>query len=104
MLALQHPPEPACWRCGADELEWHEVSGRGRIQTYAVMHDTPVASLQQDQPFNIAVIELWEDPAVQFLSHLPGLPAGEVPMGADVRVHFEVTLATGQKVPEWRVV
>ena len=28
----------------------------------------------------------------------------EIPIGAEVEVIFEVTPATGQKVPEWRVV
>jgi len=38
------------------------------------------------------------------LSHLPGTPVDQVPMDAPVQVMFEVTQATGQKVPEFRVV
>jgi hypothetical protein len=38
------------------------------------------------------------------LSHLPGTKVDEVPVGASVQVEFEITPATGQKVPEWRVV
>jgi hypothetical protein len=38
------------------------------------------------------------------LSHLPGVPVDQVPIGAAVEVIFETTPATGQKVPEWRVV
>ena len=102
---MQYPPQQACINCGSDEqLEWQEVSGRGRIQTYCVMHDTPIRLLQEDQPFNIAVIELDEDRSVVFFSHLPGTPVDEVPVGASVQVEFEATPATGQKVPEWRVV
>ena len=105
LLMLQHPPAEECRRCGPNgTLEWHEVSGRGRIQSYVTMYDTPVASLQEDQPFNIAVIELWEDKNALFLSHLPGTPVREVPMGAEVRVVFEETPANGQKVAEWEVV
>jgi len=68
------------------------------------MYDCPVTLLAQDQPFNIAVISLEEDPEINMLSHLPGTPVGEVPFGAKVQVEFETTRATGQKVPEWRVV
>ena len=32
------------------------------------------------------------------------LGVDQVPVGASVQVEFEVTNATGQKVPEWRVV
>lgn len=101
----QHPPMPDCTQCesGAN-LEWKEVSGRGRIQTYGVVYDSPIALLQADQPYNVAVIELAEDPAVTLLSNLPGTPVDEVPIGASVKVIFEPTQATGQKVPEWQVV
>ena len=56
----QYPPEPVCGgACGsADNLEWRENDGAGTIYSYAVVYDTPIASLQADQPFNCAVIEL----------------------------------------------
>ena len=102
---LQHPPEPVCYNCSsAQNLEWREVSGRGTIYGYGVVHDCPVRLLQEDQPFNVAVIMLEEDPGIQMYSHLPGIPADEVPVGASVQVEFETTPGTGQKVPEWRVV
>jgi uncharacterized protein len=100
----QYPPEPACARCESpDRLSWRQVEGRGTIYSYAVVYDTPVASLQPDQPFNVAVINLDECPGITMLSHLPGTPPGQVQIGAPVRLIFEVTPATGQKVPEWQV-
>lgn len=99
---LQHPPQAACSQCGsADNLEWRPVAGRGTIHSYGVVHDTAVAVLQPDQPFNLALIELEEDPGIKLLSHLPGAPVDAVTIGAPVRVVFETTPATGQKVPEW---
>ena len=101
---LQHPPAPRCDQCGsADSLEWREMSGRGKIYGYGVVYDSPVRLLQEDQPFNVAVIWLEEDPGIQMYSHLPGTPVDAVPVGASVQVVFETT-ANGQKVPEWRVV
>ena len=101
---LQHPPAPACQQCGSrDHLAWQEMSGRGTIYNYGVVYDCPVRLLQQDQPFNVAVIMLDEDPGIQMYSHLPGTPVDQVPVGARVEVIFETT-ANGQKVPEWRVV
>ena len=102
---LQHPPRSACSQCGsADHLEWRQVSGRGKIFSYVVVHDSSVTLLLPDQPYNVALIQLEEDPGVNMLSHLPGTPADQVPVGASVRVEFETTPTTGQKVPEWRVV
>lgn len=102
---MQYPPEPTCYECGsADNLEWREVSGRGKIHTFGVVYDCPVRTLQADQPFNLAVVSLEEDPLVMMFSHLPGTPVDEVPVGASVRVVFEETPATGQKVPEWQTI
>ena len=72
---LQHPPAASCSECSSgDNLEWKEMSGRGRVYGYGVMYDCPVIILAEDQPFNIAVVELEEDPGIKMLSHLPALP------------------------------
>jgi uncharacterized OB-fold protein len=100
---LQHPPAPRCAQCGSGEhLAWKEMRGRGKIYNYGVVYDCPVRLLQEDQPFNVAVIMLEEDPGIQMFSHLPGTPVDDVPVGASVEVVFEAT-ANGQKVPEWQV-
>jgi uncharacterized OB-fold protein len=104
LVALQHPPQPECRRCGGSNLDWHEASGRGRIQSWAVMYDCPVAELQEDQPFNLAVVELDDDRSCWMLSHLPGLPVGGADIGMPVEGEFEVTPATGQKVAEWKAI
>ena len=100
---LQHPPAPACGQCrSGDNLDWKQMSGRGTIYNYCVVYDCPIRSLQDDQPFNLAVIMLDEDQGIQMYSHLPGTPVDEVPIGAAVQVVFEAT-ANGQLVPEWQV-
>lgn len=101
---FQFPPRPACVYCGGDALEWQQVSGRGTIRSRVVVHDSPVTTLIPDQPFNVATVALDDDPGVTMLSHLPGLPVDQVPIGAAVEVMFEPTPATGQKIPEWRLV
>ena len=101
---LQNPPLPACGECGsAEALEWKQMSGRGTIYNYCVVYDCPISSLQEDQPFNLAVVMLEENPGIQMYSHLPGTPVDEVPVGASVEVVFEAS-ANGQMVPEWRVI
>ena len=105
LTVLQFPPEPTCIWCGSSQdLEWFKVSGRGTIQTHAVLHDAAQKQLQPDQPLNMAVIALEEDPRCFMLSHLRETPVDQIPVGASVEVIFETTPATGQKVPEWRVV
>ena len=101
---LHHPPVQTCDQCGSgDTMEWKEMSGRGRIYNYGVVFDCPITQLQEDQPFNVAVIMLEEDSGIQMYSHLPGTEVDQVSVGSSVEVVFETT-ANGQKVPEWRVV
>jgi uncharacterized OB-fold protein len=100
----QFPPKGSCPNCYGNALEWQEVEGRGRIMSRVVVYDTPISTLIPDQPFNVATISLDVEPEVIMLSHLEGVPVDEVPIGAAVEVYFETTPATGQKVPEWRLV
>ena len=101
---LQFPPEKSCAGCGsAENLEWREVNGRGKILDYYVVHDSRIRPIRADQPINIAVITLDEDPDINFLSNLPGTPVDDVPVGASVEVTFE-EVAPGQLIHEWRVV
>ena len=99
---LQYPPKPACQDCGSEDLEWKETSGRGRISTYVVMMDIHLARRVDDQPFNLAFIELDDDPRINFFSNLPGVPVRDVSIGAAVEVTFE-EVAPGQLIHEWRL-
>ncbi len=100
---LQYPPGRACGECGSDtSLGWKEVSGAGHIREYLVTHDTRVRLKQPDQPFNLAIVTLDEDPGITFLSNLPGTPVDEVPVGAGVELTF-VEAAPGRLVHEWKV-
>jgi len=56
-----------------------------------------------EQPYNVAIIQLEEDPAINFFSNLPGTSVDDVPVGVPVEVMFE-EVAPGQLVHDWRVV
>ena len=87
---LQHPPAKDCGQCKSeDNLGWKEMSGTGRIYNYGVVHDCPIRLLQDDQPFNVVVIMLDDDPDIQMYSHLPGTAVDDVPVGAPVELVFE---------------
>jgi uncharacterized OB-fold protein len=99
----QYPPQANCRQCGkADNLEWKQVEAKGTIIGYVVQHDTRVVMKKPDQPFNIAVVQLNEDPAIKFYSNLPGVPVDDVPVGRGVEVEF-IDVGEGQKIHEWKV-
>ena len=69
----------------------------------AIIEDGRLNRRMPDQPYNLALITLDEDPTVNFYSNLPGTPPYEVPVGAAVEVVFE-EVAPGQLIHEWRVI
>jgi hypothetical protein len=101
---MQYPPEKTCSECGSAEyLGWRDVSGRGSINGYVVFHDTRLRLWTPEQPYNVAIIQLEEDPDIKFFSNMPGVPVGEVPVGASVQVDFQ-EVSPGQLIHEWRIV
>jgi uncharacterized OB-fold protein len=100
---LQYPPRPACQDCGSNDLDWKETNGRGHILEFVVLDDSHLPLRAQDQPVNLALVTLDEDPRINFYANLPSEPVREVPVGAAVEVIFEEA-APGRLVHEWRVV
>ncbi len=100
---LQYPPRPACQLCNsADAIEWQEVDGKGHIAACIVIEDGRLNRRMPDQPYNLALITLDQDPTVNFYSNLPGVPPYQAPIGAAVTVAFE-EVAPGQLIHEWRL-
>ena len=86
---LQYPPQQTCQVCGsADKLEWKEVGGRGHIATYIVIEDGRLNRRMPDQPYNLALITLDEDPTCQFLLQSSRDPTLRGPGGGRCRGHI----------------
>jgi uncharacterized OB-fold protein len=100
---LQYPPRPKCQDCQSEDLGWKDTNGRGHILAWVSIEDSHLPPRAADQPFNLAVITLDEDPRINFFSNLPGVPSREVPDGAAVEVMFE-ELQDGSLIHEWRLV
>ena len=101
---LQYPPEPQCNKCRSkDHLEWKEVQGKGHVDVFLVIRDSRIKGFREMQPINFAIITLDEEPGLNFLSNLPGTPAGTIPIGAPVELIFE-EVAPGRLLHEWKVV
>jgi len=102
---LIYPPRARCNLCSsAEPLGWKEVEGKGHIDVHLVIRDSRIRGFRSAQPINFAIIRLDEDPGLNFLSNLPGTPAGEVIDGAPVELVFAQVEGSDQLIPEWRVV
>ena len=101
----QYPPAKVCAQCAKSEnLEWRQTSGKGHILDYIVIYDARVRAFRAEQPVNLAVVTMDEDPGINFLSNLPGRRADDVPVGAAVSVIFVPSIDPKQLVHEWQVV
>lgn len=99
----QYPPKAKCFDCGSDKLTWVEVKGRGHVRAVITIEDGRIERRKPDQPYNLAVVTLDENPLINFYSNLPGTPPYEAPEGKAVEVVFE-EVAPGQLIHEWRVI
>lgn len=78
-------PQMACRECLTETLEWTEVSGRGKVYTYVVLHQAAIAAFTA--PYTIAVIELEEGPRI--FTDLVEVAPADVAIDMPVEVAFE---------------
>ena len=70
-----------------DELEWQEVSGRGRVYAYTVARRPTAPQWANDGPYVIAIVELEEGP--HLTANILGCAPDEVRIGMAVMASFE---------------
>lgn len=100
---FNHPPRTVCDACQSQRLAFVPVSGRGRIYSYAVMHQPNIAGFEQDIPYLNLLIELDEQPRLLLVSYLPMAAKAAVHIGAAVEVFFEPVNAE-ITLPQFRLV
>src|SRR5689334_13371086 len=62
--ALRFPPRELCSGCLATEATWQEVSGRGEIFSYNVMHQVYHPGFAAAVPYAVVVVKLDEGPKI----------------------------------------
>ncbi len=83
----QFYPRIICSHCGADDLRWQAVSGRGRIASYTVVRRG--VSAAYDAPYIVVLIDLAEGP--RMMSQIVHIDADDARLriGASVCVEFQ---------------
>jgi uncharacterized protein len=111
---LRFPPGPACPWCGALASSWEEVSGRGVIHTYAVVHHVIQPGFSDWKPYVVAIVELdvqrgrpGPDDAIRIPANLvTGALAGEAEENAAINARVDVVfqkLSEDRGLPQWRL-
>jgi uncharacterized OB-fold protein/acyl dehydratase len=81
---LQHPPTTACYACGSLDLSPREMSGRGTLFSYTIVHAPVVAPFKP--PYPVILVELEEGPRV--VSELHGTDLADIRIGMPLMVDF----------------
>ena len=97
--ALRFPPRELCSACLATDATWQEVSGRGEIFSYNVMHQVYHPGFAADVPYAVIVVKLEEGPKIT--SNLVDCPVREIAIGMPVEVVFE-ELSREVTLPKFR--
>jgi len=94
-------PRVICPRCGSREIEWRPASGRGRLHTFCIHHQSALPGFRDAVPFVSAIVELEEGPRLMtFLTDVEPDPAA-ISCEMPVEVAF-TELDDGQRLPVFR--
>jgi uncharacterized OB-fold protein len=85
--AYRHLPRPMCPKCNSMRWEWAEVSGRGTVHSFTIVHHPLIPSLRDLTPYDIVLVELEEGPRI--ISNMVDTPHEDVHIGMPVVVTFQ---------------
>jgi uncharacterized OB-fold protein len=91
------PPRPLCDNCYGTEFQWMQVSGRGKLLTYTVIHVAP-QQFQSLTPYIIGIVEL--ENGLRIPGAIQGLTQEQMKIGMELTVDFS-TCSTPQSWPQW---
>lgn len=94
------PPTPFCPECQSTEKKWPELSGRGTVYSFAVVHGFPGLP---DITVVGAVIDLDGAAPARLVTNVVDIDPDEVAIGMEVEVRFS-PITEGWKLPVFRPV
>lgn len=83
------PPREQCGQCGCTRFSFERVSGRGRVETFSVVHRTFAPGFADRTPYVIAWVELDEQPGLRMFGNVLDFDTDRVRIGMPVEVTFE---------------
>src|SRR4030095_6497177 len=96
-----HPPRFTCPRCQSEALDGQEVSGKGTIYSFSIMHMPAGPGFDDGTPYVVAVVELAEQPGLITIGNVIDSDVNEVHSGMAVTVAFE-DVTDEISLPQWR--
>ncbi|MGD8293605.1 MAG: Zn-ribbon domain-containing OB-fold protein [Desulfobacterales bacterium] len=76
------PPRSDCYQCLPGDMEWFEVSGKGRLITYSKLEYAPIG-FQEDVPYCIALLDYGDYKVFGRID--PGIEEKDISMGMEMK-------------------
>jgi uncharacterized OB-fold protein len=84
---IRFPPSLLCPRCLSAAADWTLLSGRGRVFSWIVIHQSQHPAFNADAPYNVAIVELEEGPRLH--TNIVDCPNERIYIGMPVQVTFD---------------
>jgi uncharacterized OB-fold protein len=84
---MRLPAAPVCSGCRSESSEWEQISGKGELYTYTIVH-RPIAA-DMKVPFIVAVVDLEGADGVRFITNLVETEVEELEIGMPLEVAWE---------------
>jgi len=91
------PPRPMCDNCFSQDFEWVNVSGKGKLVTYTVIHIAP-QQFQTLTPYAVGIVEL--EKGLKIPGMIQATPQENLRIGMELNLDFG-TCSKPQQWPQW---
>lgn len=91
------PPRPLCDNCYSKNFEWTEISSRGKLLTYTIIHIAP-AQFQSMAPYAMGIVQF--DGGLKLPGMIRGVAPEKIKVGMEVAMDFGACEIT-QSWPQW---
>lgn len=95
--AIHLPPRPLCNKCFSKEFEWVEISRKGKLLTYTIIHVAP-PQFEQMAPYAVGIIQL--ENGIRIPGMIRDIEHEEIEIGMELTVNFD-TSAVPSQWPQW---
>jgi len=100
---LRWHPAPICTFCQADDFDWEEIPGTGRIHTWTVVTHPVHPGAVDKVPYVVVEVALDAQSGLRMISRLVNCAPADIRMDAPVTVSF-IAHPEGQKLPVFSLV
>jgi uncharacterized OB-fold protein len=92
------PPRPLCDNCFSRDFEWVNVSGKGKLLTYTVIHIAP-AQFQALTPYAVGIVQF--ENGLKIPGMIQSVKQEQIKIGMELTLDFG-TCNTTQQWPRWQ--